>query len=79
MKFSIQLKDPDGAYDSIQDAAKASLMQIEGISESEREALLDQRKAEFGRIAGKWLRYGEYLTVEIDTEARTCTVVEAVR
>lgn len=26
-------------------------------------------------LCKKWFEYGEYLTVEIDTDAKTCTVV----
>jgi len=32
-------------------------------------------RTEFDAIASKWIHYGEYITVEIDTEAKTCVVV----
>jgi hypothetical protein len=28
-------------------------------------------------LCSTWFSYGEYLTVEIDTEAKTCTVLPA--
>jgi hypothetical protein len=27
------------------------------------------------QMCGRWFGYGEYLTVEIDTDAKTCTVI----
>jgi hypothetical protein len=39
----------------------------------------DARDAKWGEVyefcKQKWFEYGDYLTVEIDTEAQTCTVV----
>ena len=37
--------------------------------EQERERVKD--------IASRWFKYGEYLTVEIDTDGQTCEVVPA--
>lgn len=30
---------------------------------------------EIKALANRWFKHGEYLTVEIDTESETCTVV----
>ena len=75
MKFRVMMKDPDGPSDCITDAARDSLAAIEGISDSEREALLETREQELTDFAGKWLRYGEYVNLEFDTEAGTVTVL----
>ncbi len=76
MKFKITMKDPDGVYDCVKDAVKESLSAIEGLSESERESLYDARRDSFNSTIGKWFEYGEYLTVEVDTEAKTIRVCE---
>jgi hypothetical protein len=75
MKFQITMKDPDGPYECIQDAATDSLTQISGLSEEERETLKDQRVGQLRTFADKWMKYGEYITVEFDTEAGTAVVV----
>lgn len=77
MKFKITMKDPDGAYDSIRGAAEESLEAISALSERERESLVESRHQELSEQARQWLRYGEYLTVEFDTEAGTATVLPA--
>ena len=59
MKFCITMKDPDGVYDSLQEAATEH-----GVERSELEDIIKL-----------WFQYSEYLTVEIDTDAGTCTVV----
>ena len=76
MKFRVTMKDPDGAYDSIQDEAKKMVAAIEGITEAEREPIQESRTDMLRDFAGRWMEYGEYLTVEFDTEAGTATVIE---
>lgn len=76
MKFTVQMKDPDGPYDAVQDAVKESLGQIQGLSDQERESLVDVRVNSVNELLAKWFEFGEYLTVEIDTDAKTCVVKE---
>lgn len=73
MKFKITLKDPDGVYESVRQAAEGSLPEGE-LSDDEREALMETRMKRLNDIIGKWFEYGEYLTVEVDTETRTISV-----
>lgn len=61
MKFLITLKDPDGLDYAITDALQ-----------HDYNATSDQLKS----IAKKWFEYGEYLTVEIDTETKSIKVLE---
>jgi hypothetical protein len=75
MKFRITMKDPDGPYECLQDAAKEMVKDIPGIDEEEREALGDTRYNTLRDFAGKWMEYGEYIEVEFDTEAKTATVI----
>lgn len=71
------MKDPDGAYESILDAAQCSLDDITGLSEREVEGLVEGRRQKLSEQASRWLEYGEYITFEIDTEAGTATVIPA--
>ncbi len=77
MKFTVTLKDPDGVYDSIQEAIKRSVEHIPAIGEDEREELIEIRSEKIRDITSKWFEYDEYLTVEIDTEEETIKVCEA--
>jgi hypothetical protein len=75
MKIRMQLKDPDGVSDSIQEAVEKSVAASGITDEDEREALFEARTEKAGKAIGKWVEYGEYLTVEFDTDAGTATVV----
>lgn len=75
MKFQVQMKDPDTLHDAITDAIKD--LKFPDLSDDEAELVRDKRNEEVGSLCSKWFKYGEYLCVEIDTEAETCTVVEA--
>jgi hypothetical protein len=79
MKIKVTMKDPDTLQDAIADAVKDELGATDGIDQDERELLADSRSEKYAEIAETWFRYGEYLTVEIDTAARTCTVLPAER
>lgn len=76
MKFQIQMKDPDGVSDSIEEAAKKSASEVQGLSDEEREELIDSRANSFSKIIERWFEYQEYLTVEIDTDTKTISVVD---
>jgi hypothetical protein len=75
MKFRVTLKDPDTLYDAIREEVEGNLANIDDLADHEKDALVDGRIDDIKEVAAKWFEYGEYLTVEIDTEARTCTVV----
>ena len=76
MKFIITMKDPDGVYDSVQDAAEKAivgnpinqLIGYEGVRDQALEKILEK--------VGKWFEYGEYLQVEVDLDEMTCKVLE---
>lgn len=76
MKFNVTMKDPDGVSESVKVAVEKSVKAIEGLSESEREKIIESRTEEVNEALSKWFSGGEYLTVEIDTEAETAVVVE---
>lgn len=76
MKILVNLKDPDGFSDAVDDAVRASLAAIPGLSSEEREALVDARRDRAWDSLRKFVQYREYLRVEFDTEAGTATVLE---
>ena len=75
MKFRVTMKDPDSLSDAIDDAIKEELKSVSGLSNEEREYLFDGRRDAVYKDVGQWFKYGEYLTVEIDTDAGTAIVV----
>lgn len=77
MKFRVTMKDPDGPCDSIEDAAKRSLAAIEGLSDDERAELQETREASLRQFTSRWMTFGEYVTIEFDTDAQTAVVAEA--
>jgi hypothetical protein len=79
MKFTVMFKDPDALHESLDEAAKKHAASIAGLSPREREAVAGTRREELGELCGTWFEYGEYLEVEIDTEAKTATVLPVKR
>ncbi len=72
MIIKITLKDPDALIEGINDSL--SSLHIEGLEDDELEDLKDKRRQEYLDLCSKWFEYGEYITVEIDTELATCKV-----
>ena len=74
------MKDPDTLDDAIRDAVEDQFKeQFGGLPDiiPEDWGLAKERRVEsIEDICAKWFRYGEYLEVEIDTDAKTCTVIE---
>lgn len=60
MKINVYLKDPDALHEAIREARRKGS---------------DVDEPQINRIAAKWFKYGEYLTVELDTETETCVLV----
>lgn len=75
MKFRVMLKDPDTLDEAISDSVRERLSARDELSPKEREALFELSYDECQEVAERWFQYGEYLTIEIDTSARTCRVV----
>lgn len=74
MKFEVQMKDPDTLHDAIREAVEAEVEAMPGLEADEKEGVIDTRVEKVQKQCGKWFEYSEYLTVEIDTDAGTCTV-----
>ena len=75
MIFRITVKDPDGVANSMQEAARRSIEDVNIDDENERELLIDSRREQLDELASTWIEYEEYITIEIDTEANTAVVV----
>lgn len=76
MQIKITLKDPDGFYEAIRSAAESAASNIDGISESEREDIADNRHEEISEALKTWVKHGEYVTIVFDTDEMTATVLE---
>ena len=76
MKIRITMKDPDCLDDAIADQVKRELDKVEGVDPEEREQLVEARCERIREKLRKWFEYGEYLTVECDTEADTAIVIQ---
>jgi hypothetical protein len=71
MKIRITLKDPDGIHECITEAIEETRPQ--GLSDSEWEDIAKERHAAISH--SRFIEYGDYVTVELDTEADTAIVV----
>ena len=70
MKFRVTMKTPDALDMAIRDAVDAEeIYDGEGSKQDAKEYIAD--------LCRRWFKYSETLTVEIDTEAQTCILVEA--
>jgi hypothetical protein len=74
MKFTVSMKTPDALYDAINGAVADEVMELP-ISVEAKALEAESRAESVSLLCNKWFQYGEYLCVEIDTEAKTCTVV----
>jgi hypothetical protein len=74
MKFTVTMKDPDGFSFSVEDAVKDSIRDLK-LSERELAAVEEERTEELNEKLRRWFEYGEYVRIEVDTEAMTATVV----
>ena len=75
MKIRITLKDPDGVYESLKDATEESARGNTFFDKAETDAFLEERRERIGALCSKWVEYGEYVTIEIDTDAGTARVL----
>lgn len=76
MKIQVTMKDPDVLYEAIRDAVYDEL-KSKYLEDDEIDAIADIKIDKCQDIASKWFTYGEYLSVEIDTETSAIRVLEA--
>lgn len=70
MIFQVMMKDPDGVDHCIKEAFNDATFG------SPSDEFNDSVWEELQAAKRKWFKWSEYLTVEIDTEAGTCVVIE---
>lgn len=69
------MKSPDVLDDCIEKAAREQTDSLLLIDEDERDEIRKMRALRISKLCGRWFEYGEYLTVEIDTDTGTCVIV----
>jgi hypothetical protein len=78
MKFNISFKTPDAseraASENAYNLADLTVDDFDGMSDEETEQVLEQKEKEIEEFLEAWISYGEYITIEFDTEAKTATV-----
>lgn len=75
MKIQINLKDPNGFYESVFDAVSDELIDLNLTSE-EKKNIRETRMEEIRTFLRKWVSGGEYVSLEFDTETGTAKVLE---
>ena len=74
MKFHVQMKDPDTLQDAIADAVAEDVDRLP-LDAVEKALVAEGRREKVADVCRRWFKHGEYLKVEVDTEAGTCTVI----
>jgi hypothetical protein len=72
----ICFKDPDSAGDQIADHVRDELIQRKELTADERELLFEHRVEKVSGIVNKWLKWGEYMEIEVDLETGAATVIK---
>lgn len=76
MKFTVNMKCPDALEEAIRDAVKVEVNELNLQDAEEQESIEDARYEKVRRLCvDKWFEWGEYIRVEVDTDAQTCVVV----
>lgn len=77
MKFRVMMKDPDVLGEAISEAVQKELSSILELNDHERSILGDVRCNAALQVASAWFKFGEFVTIEIDTDTKTCVVCAA--
>jgi len=77
MHVEITMKNPDCVFEAISRAAVDSVSDASGLNEEEIKELIKSRQKEIEEQVSKWVKYGEYITIEIDTVRETARVIPA--
>lgn len=80
MKFRVTLKDPDGIYTSIDEAASDEarrIIELAGTDVLDFDDLKDKVHDKINKEVGAFFEYGDYVYLDVDTEARTVVVGKA--
>ena len=76
MIIQITLKDPDGVADAIKRATDNRVEEIaETLTDEEAEDCREGIQDRLEEDIKPWVEWGEYVTIELDTETKTARVV----
>lgn len=70
MKFIVTFKTPDAVRTTIENVLPPAIQ-----GDNEEEELYIYKVEKLVEFTAKWVKYGECITIEFDTEAGTATVV----
>jgi hypothetical protein len=73
MKFEVQLRASPAVLDV---AIRRALISADESTVGHVDPALQARSDQAIALCRRWFQFGEFVTVEIDTEAETCVVVE---
>jgi len=76
MKIHVTMKNPDALTDAVKEAVEG--IGLDGATEEDVKESRKEHIESALSVCGRWFYHGEYLTVEIDTVAQTCKVIERV-
>jgi hypothetical protein len=74
MKIRMGFKTPDAMDDAIKEAVDA---EMEKLKPDQQDVDADDLAYEAKLTCSRWVKWGEYITVEVDTDKGTCEVVPA--
>ena len=76
MKFKVTMKTPDALDDAIRETVVREIGMYSSPDIEEFKYVVEDRCNEVKETCKRWFEYGEYVTIEIDTDAGTAIVVE---
>lgn len=77
MKLRVTFKDPDGVDNALHELASEKAEELQSLAGDFDlgEDPYDRIKEGLGEVIKPWVQYGEYVTIEIDTVAKTAVVI----
>lgn len=78
MKVRFTFKTPDVVEDGITSflSRYGNRISEEDLSHDDVDSILDEKEQEIQAEAQAWFKYSELVTIELDTEAHTATVIK---
>ncbi len=77
MKVRVTFKTPDAVQDSVDREVERAVDHVYRDGAESKQEAADDLRFQAVRAISKWVKYGECVTVEFDTEAGTATVIPA--
>lgn len=74
MKIRVTFKDPDALFNVDSDFGTNKIVSA---SKEEKQQIAELREREFRKLCSIWFNYGEYVTIEIDTDEKTAKILTA--